>query len=134
MSSAPTTTRTRTRTRAPGRVVAGAAALDVAAVVVFVLVGRRSHAEGLTVAGVADTAWPFLVGLGVGWVVTRAWRAPLPVRTGVALWVSTVALGLVARTVDRGEVPPSFAVVTTVVLGALLVGWRAVARALRRRA
>lgn len=35
---------------------------DIVCVVVFCTVGRRSHAEGLSVAGTAETAWPFLAG------------------------------------------------------------------------
>jgi hypothetical protein len=30
--------------------------------VILCAIGRRSHAEGLTAAGVAETAWPFLSG------------------------------------------------------------------------
>jgi hypothetical protein len=37
--------------------------LDTALVVVFVSIGRTSHAEGLDVAGVAGTVWPFLAAL-----------------------------------------------------------------------
>ena len=40
--------------------------VDVACVLVFCAVGRRSHDEGLNVAGIATTAWPFLSGTGVG--------------------------------------------------------------------
>ena len=50
---------------------------------VFVVIGRSSHTEGLRLAGVARTAWPFLVGLAAGWVVGpgvavagRRWSRP----------------------------------------------------------
>jgi len=121
---------------APGRLTAaGAAALDVAAVVAFVLVGRRSHAEGVTVAGVAGTAWPFLVGLALGWVGARGWRAPAAWRTGVVAWAAAVGVGLALRAAATGGPPPvSFAVVTAVVLGGLLAGWRALARVAAARA
>jgi len=33
---------------------------DIISVVVFCTVGRRSHAEGRTAAGIGETAWPFL--------------------------------------------------------------------------
>ena len=42
--------------------------IDVACVLVFCAVGRRSHDEGLNVAGIASTAWPFLSGTAVGWL------------------------------------------------------------------
>ncbi len=35
---------------------------DIVCVVVFCTIGRRSHAEGLTLGGIAETAWPFLSG------------------------------------------------------------------------
>ena len=39
---------------------------DLLAVVVFVLLGRRSHDEGSAVAGTVATAWPFVTGVLVG--------------------------------------------------------------------
>lgn len=114
---------------------ARAAALDAAAVLVFVVVGRRNHEEGTALAGVVGTAWPFLVALALGWVAARAWRAPGAARTGVVVWAVTTALGLLLRAVAGGAAPPaSFAVVTAVVLGVLLLGWRQVAAAVHRRA
>ena len=44
------------------RTAALALLADLVSVVVFCTIGRRSHAEGLTVAGIAETAWPFLAG------------------------------------------------------------------------
>ena len=49
-----------------------ALAADAVCVVVFCTIGRRSHAEGLTVAGIAETAWPFLAGTAVGWLLAQA--------------------------------------------------------------
>ena len=37
-----------------------AAAIDVVLVFVFVVIGRRSHGERLTLLGTAETWWPFL--------------------------------------------------------------------------
>jgi hypothetical protein len=54
----------------PGRQVWSAVAADAVCVLAFCAVGRRSHAEGVTVSGVAETAWPFLVGAAVGWLVS----------------------------------------------------------------
>ncbi len=119
--------------RPSGRLVAGGAVLDVAAVLTFAVVGRRSHAEGVTAGGVVETAWPFLVGVAVGWVLGRVWLAPVAVRRAVVVWVAAVAVGLGLRGLDRGAVPVSFAVVTAVSLGLLLLGWRGVARVLPGR-
>ncbi len=131
MSTPATTSAGAARRTRPGP--GAAAALDVAAVLVFVLVGRRSHAEGLTLPGVADTAWPFLAGLAAGWLVARAWRAPGSLGTGVAVWAVAVAAGLGLRVLAGAGAPASFAVVTAVVLALLLLGWRAVALAAARR-
>ena len=71
-----------------------AGALDVVAVLIFVAIGRASHDHGETLAGVASTAWPFLAGLGVGWVSARAWLRPLPLApTGLIIWITEYYTG-----------------------------------------
>lgn len=111
-----------------------AALADIVGVLVFCAVGRRSHAEGLTVAGVADTAWPFLVGTAVGWLLSRAWRRPTAVApTGVVVWLSTVAVGMLLRKATSAGVAGSFIVVAAVATAVMLLGWRVVVVALRRR-
>ncbi|MEL7975961.1 DUF3054 domain-containing protein [Isoptericola sp. F-RaC21] len=109
---------------------------DVVCVLVFTVVGTLSHATA-GVGHVALVAVPSLVGLAVGWLATRAWRAPAQVwPTGVAVWFATVVLGLVLRPVlGIGGVEVSFAIVTAVFLGVTMLGWRALASlAARRRA
>lgn len=110
-------------------------AVDVIGVLVFCAVGRRSHAEGLTIAGVAETAWPFLTGTVVGWLASRAWRQPTAVApTGVVVWLSTVIVGMLLRRASSAGVAPSFVVVASTVTAVLLLGWRAaVGLSLRRR-
>jgi len=101
-------------------------AVDVIGVLVFCAVGRRSHAEGLTITGVAETAWPFLTGTIVGWVVSRAWRRPTAVApTGVIVWLSTVVVGMLLRKASSAGVAASFVVVASTVTAVLLLGWRA---------
>ncbi len=100
-------------------------AADVVCVVVFCAIGRRSHAEGLTLAGVAETAWPFLSGTAVGWLLSRAWRNPAAVApTGVAVWVCTVVVGMLLRKLTSAGVAPSFIVVASITTAVLLLGWR----------
>jgi hypothetical protein len=108
---------------------------DVIAVLVFCAVGRRSHDEGLNITGVATTAWPFLTGTVVGWLVSRGWRQPTAlVPTGVTVWLCTVAVGMVLRKASSAGVAASFVVVASSVTALLLLGWRAAAAlALRRR-
>jgi hypothetical protein len=106
---------------------------DAVCVIVFCTIGRRSHAEGLTVAGVAQTAWPFLAGTGVGWLLIRGWRRPFTViPTGLAVWVCTVVVGMVLRKLTSAGVQTSFVVVASVVTAVLLIGWRGVAALVRR--
>jgi hypothetical protein len=105
-----------------------AVVLDLCCVLAFVVIGRASHSEGETVAGIANTAWPFLTGLLVGWAVTRAWRRPAaPVVTGVGIWLVTVATGMVLRVVSGQGTAVTFVLVSLVFLGLVMVGWRAVA-------
>lgn len=114
--------------------MATALAVDVAAVVIFVAIGRRNHDEGNALGELARTALPFLLGLAAGWGVSRAWRRPMALLTGVAIWPVTVLVGMVLRrwVFDRGTAT-SFVVVATLFIGAFLVGWRAVAGAAARR-
>lgn len=115
------------------RAIVGAAAADVACVLVFCALGRRSHAEGVTLAGVADTAWPFLTGTAAGWLVARAWRNPGSWRTGLLIWLGTVAIGMALRKLTGAGTAVSFLVVASLVTATLLLGWRAVAAGLVRR-
>ncbi len=87
-------------------------AADIVGVLVFCAVGRRSHAEGVTIGGVASTAWPFLTGTILGWLVARGWRRPTSVApTGVIVWVSTVTVGMVLRKASSAGVATSFVIV-----------------------
>lgn len=107
--------------------------IDVACVLVFCAVGRRSHDEGLNVAGIATTAWPFLTGTVLGWLLSQAWRRPSALYpTGVAVWLGTVVVGMLLRKVTSAGVAASFIVVAAAVTGVLLLGWRAIAQFGRR--
>jgi len=113
--------------------VVGALALDAALVLVFAIVGRRSHAEGLDLAGIWGTAWPFLVGLGVGWLAARAWRHPLaPWPTGAVIWAATLVVGMLLRLASGQGMQLAFVLVAAISLAILLVGWRGLAALIRR--
>ncbi|MDF2827974.1 MAG: putative conserved transrane protein [Mycobacterium sp.] len=116
------------------RTAAAALLADAVCVVVFCTIGRRSHAEGLSIAGVAETAWPFLTGTALGWLVIRGWRRPTSLMpTGLAVWLATVAVGMALRKVSGQGTAVSFVVVASLVTAALLLGWRGVAAVLVRR-
>lgn len=107
---------------------------DVVCVLVFCTIGRRSHAEGITLAGVAETAWPFLAGTAVGWVAARGWRRPATLApTGLVIWLCTVAIGMLLRKATSQGTAVSFVVVASLVTAILLLGWRAAVSALARR-
>ncbi|MGH3927760.1 MAG: DUF3054 domain-containing protein [Pseudonocardiaceae bacterium] len=109
--------------------VAGA---DVFAVLVFAAVGRSSHAEAVGALGVLTTAAPFLLGLLIGWLVIRAWRAPLRLPVGVAVWASVVIVGLGVRAAFTHRLPPTFALIAAASLALVLLGWRVVAHLITR--
>ena len=112
--------------------VLGALALDAALVIAFAATGRASHDSDVW-AGLWQTAWPFIVGLAAGWLVTRAWRAPAAVvRSGFGIWASTVIGGMLLRAVSGQGTALPFVVVATLTLLVLLVGWRLIAALVRR--
>jgi len=108
--------------------------IDVVAVVLFVVIGRRNHHEtGNAVVGALRIVAPFLIALIIGWLAARADRDPMSLRSGVVVWACTVVVGLaVRRLVFQRGIAIAFIIVATVTLGVFLVGWRAVARAMRR--
>jgi len=110
--------------------------LDVALVLVFAGIGRASHDEAGPVLGAVLTAWPFLVGTLLGWLVVRVLRGrwPVDVAPGVTVWFSTVLVGMLLRRATGLGTAASFVVVASVVLAAFLLGWRAVGAYAARRA
>jgi hypothetical protein len=111
------------------------AVLDVVLVLAFVLIGRGSHGENV-IGGALTTFWPFAVGLVIGWAACLAWRRPMALwPTGVVVWAATLVLGMALRVVSGQGIAGPFVVVAAVVLAVFLIGWRAIAlavRALRR--
>jgi hypothetical protein len=106
--------------------------LDCCCVLAFVIIGRASHAQGETLAGIASTAWPFLAGLAGGWLaagLAGAWRQPFRLwPAGVGAWLGTVTLGMVFRVVSGPGTALAFIAVALAFLGLFLLGWRLLAR------
>lgn len=116
-----------------------AAVLDLVLLVAFAIFGRASHNLELSVTGVLETMWPFLIGLWVGWVPTWTRRDPIALwPTAVWLWAATVGIGLLFSWLSNGlSLAPAFALVAAGMLAAFLIGWRLIAvlvRALLNRA
>jgi hypothetical protein len=107
---------------------------DVVAVLVFAAVGRLSHAESGDLVGLLATAAPFLVGVAASWALPPVRRAPAALQAGVAVWLGALLLGLLIRTLFTRSLPLTFVLVAAVTLAALLIGWRALALLVARRA
>ncbi len=106
--------------------------IDAILVIIFCAIGRRTHEEANALAGLAKTSWPFLTGLVIGWAATFAlyrdkFNAVLLVPTGVVVWLGAVVIGMILRVLSGQGTQFSFLVVATLVLGAFLLGWRALA-------
>jgi hypothetical protein len=102
--------------------------LDLTSVLVFVAMGRATHETGTSLSGYVEVAAPFVIGLVVGWIATRAWREPMSVRTGIGVLASTLTIGMLLRKlVWDGGIQVSFVLVATAFLTLFLVGWRLVA-------
>ena len=104
--------------------------LDAVLVVVFAAIGRRSHAEGLDLVGIARTAAPFLAGAGVGWVLATFTMSaePRSLTFGAVTVAAAVVIGMTIRVLTGAGTAFSFIVVATISLSVLLLGWRLIAR------
>ena len=111
--------------------------LDAVLIVVFAAIGRATHdgdVLGPAGAGLVTTAWPFLVGMLLGWAVSRGWRRPFaPLRTGLPVWAVTLVVGMVLRGLSGQGVQVAFVIVAGITLLLFLVGWRGVAALITRR-
>jgi peptidoglycan/LPS O-acetylase OafA/YrhL len=113
------------------------ALVDALAVLVFAAIGRQAHEEGAhdvayALGQVVGIATPFLAGALVGAVAVRSWRDPLAWRSGVAVWVGAVVVGMLLRWAFVDRPPLSFIVVATISLAVLVLGWRGVVLGIMR--
>jgi hypothetical protein len=112
-----------------------AVGLDIVMVLVFALIGRSSHGEADSPAGVLVTAWPFIAATVLGSLIAlgvwhrHAWRKPYGWRTGGIVWGTTLVLGMLLRLATGGTAAWPFWIVAAISLGVLLLGWRLLARA-----
>ncbi|GAA4037809.1 DUF3054 domain-containing protein [Arthrobacter methylotrophus] len=105
--------------------VAGLA--DAVFILVFAAIGRDAHQRADVLTGVFATAWPFLAGAAIGWLAARVWRAPFRIwPAGVAVWIGTVAGGMLLRAVTGQTVVLPFIIVALISLAVFLLGYRAV--------
>ncbi|GAB3289743.1 DUF3054 domain-containing protein [Pseudoclavibacter terrae] len=97
--------------------------VDLLLVVVFAVIGRMSHAEGLSLAGIVTTGWPFVLGLLLAWVLVTLfrWKPWRPFPAGVFVWVVTVGGGMLLRLMIGDTAEVAFIIVASIVLGAFLL-------------
>jgi hypothetical protein len=107
---------------------------DAVAVVVFAAVGRTSHGEAGDLLSVLATAAPFGAGALLAWTAPVVRRRPAGLRAGAVVLAGAAGVGLLLRAAFTGRLPLSFAVVATVSLAVLLLGWRGLAALASRTA
>ena len=112
--------------------------VDIVLVLAFSAFGRRSHDEGLDLTGVLTTAWPFLAGLALGWIVNDALyknkSQPLSVVPGgIVIFLCTMVGGMLLRVLSDQGTALSFILVADIVLAVFLLGWRAIYAAVVQR-
>ncbi|UKA61100.1 DUF3054 domain-containing protein [Arthrobacter sp. FW306-04-A] len=101
--------------------------VDAVLILVFAAIGRDAHQRADVLTGVFSTAWPFLAGAAIAWLCARIWRVPFAIwPSGVAVWIGTVAGGMLLRAVTGQTVVLAFIIVALISLAILLLGYRAV--------
>jgi hypothetical protein len=108
---------------------------DLVCVLVFAAAGKGSHEAGRSNWVVLEIVWPFAVAaLLAHLVLAAARRSTVAVRPGGLVVLGVVyVVGMALRAASGRGLAPAFLVVALVVLAVTLLGWRAVAAALRSR-
>ncbi|MCT1683974.1 DUF3054 domain-containing protein [Corynebacterium appendicis] len=113
-----------------------AIALDTLSIAVFALLARIAHQTEempLNLTGWLSTLWPFLVGVALAWVIVTLARKGEGKGNGVFIWLITVATGLIIWGIRNQQLPHwSFIVVASVMSALLMLGWRGIARLIKR--
>ncbi|GAB3189291.1 hypothetical protein GCM10027061_10180 [Nesterenkonia suensis] len=100
--------------------------VDAALIILFAVLGNRTHLSGLGVLDVLSTASPFVLAWALSVLLLRTWRRPSRVwPDGVIILTLTVTVGMGLRVVlGLGGAPLSFVLVTAGVLTTFLLGRR----------
>ena len=106
----------------------GALIGDLLVVVLFVAIGFLQHGTPLTMENTFLVAWPFVVGVLLGHLAIRTWRAPFRIWPhGVFVWAITLAAGMAIRTLFAAGTEVGFVITTAIFTAVLMLGWRAIA-------
>ena len=111
----------------------GALVGDLLIVLLFVAMGLVQHGTPLTTQNIVLVGWHFALGVLLGHLAIRAWRAPFRIWPhGVFVWAITLATAMALRTLFSAGTEMSFVIVTAAVTAVGMLGWRAVAQYLTR--
>ena len=106
-----------------------AIAADYVAIAVFALLARAAHQTDempFNFTGWLSTLWPFALGVTLGWLITRKNNRGI-------IWSVTVVTGLAIWGIRNQAIPHwSFIVVATLMSALLMLGWRGVAKLVRK--
>lgn len=106
-----------------------AIAADYVAIASFALLARAAHQSDdmpFNFSGWLSTLWPFALGVTLGWLITRE-------NKGGLIWIITVVTGLVIWGFRNSDIPHwSFIVVATTMSALLMLGWRGVAKLVKK--
>jgi hypothetical protein len=106
---------------------------DLIIVLVFVGIGRTVHDHGVSLTGLWSTAWPFVSGLAVGWLIMiKQHHSGVTLLDGVIISLVTVLLGMILRVLVGQGTAFAFILVAVGFLGSLMLVWRLVVVRLRR--
>lgn len=102
---------------------------DLLCMLIFAVLGLRSHEDGITFGGILRAATPFQAGwlIVIGAIGVQRRPEPSDSRGLIRAWIPAWALGLVIRAVlFDGSLEVTFAIVSLLVIGVLLMLWRGV--------
>lgn len=106
-----------------------AIAADYVAIAAFALLARAAHQSDdmpFNFTGWLSTLWPFALGVTLGWLIARE-------NKGGIIWAVTVITGLVIWGIRNGSIPHwSFIIVATTMSALLMLGWRGVAKLVKK--
>lgn len=106
---------------------------DLILLAIFALTGRLSHRLEISFAGMFETAWPFVVGLVLAWILFRVYRDPASLGKGVLVWLTTAVVGLLLRHIFISSVTSIlFVIISIITTGVMLLIWRFVVFGFRK--
>ncbi|WIM67502.1 DUF3054 domain-containing protein [Corynebacterium breve] len=109
--------------------------LDLVAISVFAVLARMAHQSDempFNFMGFLSTLWPFVIGVGAGWLIAELTK--IAKGRAVVIWLVTVIVGLTIWGMRNSAFPHwSFIIVASVMSALLMFGWRGIASLIARK-